>query len=160
MRLTKQQFKLLVENYLFEQEDNNSSDNPDAEDISKNADEETKEKQIPDEIKFKVDTKNGFVDITLKKTENESDHIVYVDGDKASNIDGNMDIQIIAAHGYKHQETSDEVRSMLVKILNRDSDFKGKNQSGVLAIIDDKMSSRLGAQSLGVDSLEKVLDKG
>ena len=148
MKLTKKQFKILVENYLLEQAA------PDA------TSSEAEASAAPEEINFKVNTSRGDVDITLKKEANKSNHSIYIDEEKSQNIDSNMDSQIIAAHGYIHPKTDAETKEILAKILNRDPDFKGKNESGIRATIDDKMSSKLGAQSLGLDQLENVLDKG
>ena len=180
MRMTKRQLVSLVENYLSEQDnevddiigepDSGETESKDdteepAEDETESAKTDSEEKEedieIPD-ISFKVKKDDQNVDIELKSLNRDKPNIktVFVDGKQRTDIDPDMETQIVAAHGMIHPSTTDAAKEVLQKILRRDKDFIGKSESGMRALIADKMSTKLGAQSLGMDKLRDLLDKG
>ena len=180
MRLTRKQLKTLVENYLYEQdsvmdgvdeeeETEEPATPPEAESDDENTDtpkesdsevpEET-EPEIPDEVEFKVTSDNTDSNIGLIRRKEGEVHNIYVNDKRSNSINSDIDLQVISAHGYIHKDTDEETKKILQKILSRDADFKGKNESGIIALINDKMSANLGVQSLGPDRLKDILNKG
>lgn len=175
MKLTRLQLKTIVENYLLEQEDIDAAlDDSSPEDSEPEGDEEKEgggdesnvdeeEPEIPD-ISFKVKNKeNVNINIDLRKLKTKIGsklHSIFVNDKLRNDIDDEMDMQIIAAHGYIHPDTDKEAKDVLKKILSRDKDFKGKSDNGILAVIADKIQSRLGAQSLSLDKLSDIINKG
>ena len=176
MRIKRRQLKLLIENYLLEQESvmADVEEEEDAESLDTVEDEagnteeepasdeeaEAEEPETPEVIEFKVSTDDGDKNISLRRKGDETIHKIYVDDKRTLNIDAEMDLQILAAHGYIHQSSDEETKKILQKILSRDSDFKGKNESGILAVISDKMSARLGVQGYSKDNLVSIIEKG
>ena len=156
MKLSKQQLKLIIEEYLLEQEEGNSVEGEASEESDENS-----EAEVADTISFKVKDRDDLnVSISLKKSEKDSNHKIFIDDKLRSDIDSGLEMQILAAHGYVHPDTDKETKEVLRKILSRDDRFKGKNDSAILAVIDDKMKSSLGAQGLGVDRLQDLIEKG
>ena len=167
MKLTKLQLKKIVENYLLEQD----SDSPEIEEepveeprgeqeALDRSDVEQEKPETPDTaFKVRYDDKN--VDIELKSLKDNRDAVksTFVNGELRTDIDAEK-LQTVAAHGYIHKDTSQEAKDVLKKILSRDVDFKGKSESGIKAVIADKMSSKLGVQSLGLEKLRAILDIG
>lgn len=146
MKITERQLKFIIENYLSEQEETDS--------------ETETESDVADIIAFKVKNKDGNnVNIELKKNE-KGLHKIFVEDSEANDINPEMELQVIATHGYIHKDTDDETKAVLRKIIDRDPNFAGKSDNAVIAMIDDKMSPSLGKQGLGLDNLEDILAKG
>ena len=136
-----------------DQEASEKEDNPPAE-------KEKETPEIPKIVQFKVSTDEGDFNIDLKKEIEKTNHNIYINDKKAVNVNAAMDLQILAAHGYINSDTDQETKSILQKILNRDNDFKGKNEAGIVATINDKMSSRLGVQGYSKNNLMTIIQKG
>ena len=168
MKITKQQFKLMVENYLREQDDDIDAilDDESIEGEESQGEQESNDKpdveeekpEIPDtSFKVRYDDKTDDIELKSLKDQDSSQKSIFVNGDHRPDIDPDMSLQIIAAHGYIQKDISSAAKEVLRKILSRDNDFKGKSESGIKAVIADKMQSRLGAQSLGVEQIRSIL---
>ena len=172
MKLTRKQLNRLIENYLSEQDsvmsnidDEDVTQDPEAEtDASPEAPEGSEEddaSETPDiSFEVKLDDRNRNIELKSLKSDEASRKSIFVDGELKDNINAEMDLQIIAAHGYVHPKTDEKTKEVLSMILRRDRDFQGKNDSGIKAVIDNKMQNKLGTQSLGLENLRDILDKG
>ena len=157
MKLTKNELIKLIGGYLNEQSvmdglEDEESNNP-------NSDKEQIDKSgVKSKIEFEVKTRSGTKDIALIKSENDNNHKIYVDGKVREDINSLLDMNIISAHGYLNTD-KDDIKKILLKILQRDSDFKGKGEAGVKAVIAQKIDTR-GVQSYSQSNLEDILGKG
>ena len=167
MKLSKSQLNKIVENYLLEQDsidaaiEDSDEEETNSQDKEESSDKTKEEKpETPDTIEFKVSTDDGDRNISLRRQNDKPNHKIYVDDRATLNIGPTMDLQVLAAHGYIHPDTTEETKSILQKILNRDPLFKGKSENGILGLINDKMSTRLGVQGYNKTNLSDILNKG
>lgn len=145
MKLTRYQLKRMVENYLFEKDEKEKEN--ENEKVSKN-------------ITFKVSVDNRDVDINFIKDKDTKLHKIYIDGKLRKDIDDNLKLNKITAHGFIHPDTSGQTKDLLMKILSNDPDFAGKSKDGITAMIKRKIEDVKGVQSYGHSYLSDIVGKG